>query len=85
MNNQDVSVERFFQVSSIEYRVLSTNSIHDTRCLQVSSVSLHLVGTVSKLNVLNSAAAHNEIYLISIFAYCKQELSKGYFDSKRIS
>ena len=32
MNNQDVSVERFFRVSSIEYRV--------------SSVNLHLVGTV---------------------------------------
>ena len=41
---------------------------------------------LSKLNVLNSAAARNEIYLISIFAYCtcKQELSKGYLDDKRI-
>ena len=37
-----------------------------------------------KLNVLNSAAARNEIYFISIFAYCKQELSKGYLDDKRI-
>ena len=39
---------------------------------------------LSKLNVLNSAVARNEIYLISIFAYCKQELSKGYLDDKRI-
>ena len=39
---------------------------------------------IYKLNALNSAAARNKIYLISIFAYCKQELSKGYFDDKRI-
>ena len=56
MNNQDVSVERFFRVSSIVYRVSSieyrvssivyrvssANSIHDTRCIRVSSIECQL-------------------------------------------
>ena len=60
MNNQDVSVERFFRVSSIEYRVSSIEyrvscieyrvptryTIHDAFEYRVSSVNLHLVGTV---------------------------------------
>ena len=31
----------------------------------------------------NAAAAHNEIIWSQIFAYCKQELTKVYFDGKR--
>ena len=53
MNNQDVSVERFFRVSSIEYRVSCIEyrvptryTIHDAFEYRVSSVNLHLVGTV---------------------------------------
>ena len=50
MNNQDVSVERFFRVSSIEYRVSSIEYQLDTRYTMPASieyrVNLHLVGTV---------------------------------------
>ena len=56
MNNQNVLVERFFRVSSIEYRVSCILSIeyqvptrymiHDAFEYRVSSVNLHLVGTV---------------------------------------
>ena len=53
MNNQNVLVERFFRVSSIvyrvsciEYRVPTRYTIHDAFEYRVSSVNLHLVGTV---------------------------------------
>ena len=93
MNNQDVSVERFFPVSSIEYRVSSIEyrvscieyrvptryTIHDTRCIRVSSIECQLTFSrycMSSTVYLPMSSFNNSIFVMNLTSNLTNPLIK---------